>query len=280
MCEKYITSSIKLELVDAKLENIVNNYYPPWDRDIYYSVEISLESKEEAAKLHNSYLNSLCNQALINSVYTDASKLSETEAVGISLVVYNHSVPFIPAVASYSENWNLGSHVIVYDGELEAVTRAIEYIASVAKRGEYYNIFSDNQAILKRLNSLSDKAGQSHQIRANLASKSIIDKGAKITLKWVPGHEAIIGNEEADRLAKLATKADPPYLETLSFAYINLTISALKSEQWSNLLNDYSEKHLKNKGYIDTYSRIYPWLTNKRIVLPRGTPRALASSYY
>ena len=139
-----ITSSIKLELVDAHLENIVNSYYPPWDRDIHYSVEISLESKEEAAKLHNSYLNSLCNQALINSVYTDASKLSEIEAVGISLVVYNHSVPFIPAVASYSENWNLGSHVIVYDGELEAVTRAIEYIASVAKRGEYYNIFNNN----------------------------------------------------------------------------------------------------------------------------------------
>jgi ribonuclease HI len=162
----------------------------------------------------------------ISSIYTDASKLSESENVGISLVVYKHTIPTIPIVASYSESRNLGSSIIIYDSELEAVTSAIEYAASVAKRGEYYNVFSDNQAILKRLNSLSDKPGQSHQIRANIAAKTLIEKGATITLKWVPGHKDIIGNEEADKLAKLATALDPPYLSLLSFAYINLLISA------------------------------------------------------
>jgi ribonuclease HI len=256
---KYLSNSIKLELFsDTKTDTIVNNYYSPWDKVIYYLVEICTESKEEAAKQHISYLKSLYRQPFVSSIYTDASKLNESNNVGISLVMYNHNTAYIPEVATYSENRNLGSHVIVYNSELEAVTSAIEYAASVAKRGEYFNVFSDNQAILKRLSTLSDKPGQSHQIRANLAAKSIIDKGAKIVLKWVPGHEAIIGNKEADKLAKLATALDPPDNTSLSFTYINLLISAQKFKKWSNLLIKYSEKHLRDKGYIDSYSKVYP----------------------
>ena len=80
----------------------------------------------------------------VSSIYTNASKLSESENVRISLVVYKYTILTIPIVASYSESRNLGSSIIVYDGELEVVTSAIEYAASVAKRGEYYNVFSDN----------------------------------------------------------------------------------------------------------------------------------------
>ena len=80
----------------------------------------------------------------VSSIYTNASKLSESKNVRISLVIYKHTTPTIPIIASYNESRNLGSSIIIYNSELEAVTSAIEYTASIIKRGEYYNVFNNN----------------------------------------------------------------------------------------------------------------------------------------
>lgn len=111
----------------------------------------------------------------------------------------------IPRTPIYSQTGNLGVSELVYNSELEAITRAIEYASSIAKEGESFNIFSDNQAAILRLKTPLDNLGQNQQIRAILASKTITSLGAKITISWVPGHSDIVGNEEADKLAKLAT---------------------------------------------------------------------------
>ena len=52
----------------------------------------------------------------------------------------------------------------------------------------------------------SDSPGQAYQIRTSQATKLAIDKGASVSIHWVPGHTDIPGNEAADRLAKEATK--------------------------------------------------------------------------
>ena len=117
--------------------------------------------------------------------------------------------------------------------------------------------------VLKRLNTLSDKLGQACQIRANLAVKLTQLKGAKIALKWVPGYEDIIRNEEVDRLAKLAAINTLPIIEITSFTYIGTILNSLNKKEWSTTLLNYSEKHLKDKGYKDSYSTIYSWSTLK-----------------
>ena len=48
-------------------------------------------------------------------------------------------------------------------------------------------------------------------------------KGATITLNWVPGHTDVEGNEQADRLAKLAT-AQQPESDCTSLAMLGLWI--------------------------------------------------------
>ncbi len=75
----------------------------------------------------------------------------------------------------------------------------------MAKEGDHFNIFTDNQAGILRLKTPSDRPGQSQQIRAILAAKTITSKGAIVDLIWVPGHSNIPGNEEADKQAKTAT---------------------------------------------------------------------------
>jgi ribonuclease HI len=104
---------------------------------------------------------------------------------------------------------NLGNSQLVYNGELEGTTQAIEYASRAAKPGQSYHIYSDNQAGLYRLKAPSDNPGQSCQIRAIQAAELAKRKGASISINWVPGHTEVYGNELADSLVKQATTLAP-----------------------------------------------------------------------
>jgi hypothetical protein len=66
--------------------------------------------------------------------------------IGFGFAVYKHNLNYIPIEPIYREYWNIGNRTIVYNGELEGVTKAIEYASEIAKEGENFNIFIDNQA--------------------------------------------------------------------------------------------------------------------------------------
>ena len=102
----------------------------------------------------------------------------------------------------------------MYNKELKGVIQAIELASLIAKPRQTYDIYSDNQAGIYRLKTPSDNPRQACQIRAINASNIAKEKGALITLNWVPGHLDILGNEEADKLAKLATKIAPSLKQT------------------------------------------------------------------
>src|ERR1700686_1784665 len=146
-----IVDSIK-ELIDPKdLETIRHFYFAPWNREIPYKITISSQLKEETAILHNLYLKTLYNNSCVLSIYIDGSQTQKGIGIGLGLVVYSHETPYIPVVAKYRESRNIGASAIVYNRELEGVTRAIKYASSKAKRGELFNIFINNQAGLLRL---------------------------------------------------------------------------------------------------------------------------------
>ena len=59
-------------------------------------------------------------------------------------MVYSHETSYIPVIAKYRESQNIGASTIIYNKELEGITRAIKYTSNKAKRGELFNIYINN----------------------------------------------------------------------------------------------------------------------------------------
>jgi ribonuclease HI len=243
------------------LEPIEHFKFPPWSAKTPYSVEISQLPKQEAALAHNR--NLLQNNQLIR-IYTDASYIPNAIGIGVGLVVIDKSRPI------YTEQVNIGLDQIVYNGELEGITRGIEYASNIAKPGQIFEVYSDNQASLLRLKNATDKPGQACLIRAIKATSSLIQKGAKISLFWVPGHTEIEGNELADLLAKEALELEPDSDE-VSFAVLGQRIRENKALEWASLIRQDKSKYSKDFN---------PTKGLTRIRIPNTTKRELASAFY
>ena len=91
------------------------------------------------------------------------------------------------------------------------------------------------------------------------------------------GHTKIAGNEEANKLAKLATSTRECILEPeeTSFAYLSILINKIKKDEIYSILE--SNKKSKTK---ESYSSIYSWKVSNKMLLPISTKRELASSFY
>jgi ribonuclease HI len=135
------------------------------------------------------------------AIYSDASSVSKGKGIGVGLSVRDY---LQQGAEVHSDTTNLGKGQIVYNGELEGITRAFEYAADVATPGQEIRIHADNQAAIHRLKGPSDNPGQAWQLRCFKAARRIMSKNATVSLHWVPGHEDIEGNERADQLAKAA----------------------------------------------------------------------------
>ena len=257
-------------LVDFEtLEPIRHFRYSTSEKTPLYSVSISQLSKEEATIAH---LASLKLEANHFAIYTDASSLPEATGIGIGLALFGNNSPITRPL--YTQSYNLGPEQLVYNGELEGVTQAAELASRIAKPGQVFRIYTDNQAGLLRLKSPSDKPGQACQIRTSLATEQARAIGASIELYWVPGHTDIPGNELADKLAKTAALALPDS-ETTSYAYLGTQIRELQTLAWLDLLN--SQKASTN---LSSYSQLFPWKLHSKIRLPTGTKREIASAFF
>ena len=169
---------------------------------------------------------------------------------------------------------NLGTSQLVYNGELEAIVQAVEHASSMAQPGQIFQIYADNQSAIHRLANFSDQPGQECQIRARPAAELAINKGAVISINWVPGHTDIPGNELADSLAKEATKLVPASNNT-SYAHLRSMIKEIKLKKWQSVLDKYESLPSQNPA---TYKKLFPWKLKSKIQLPPGTNRQVASA--
>jgi ribonuclease HI len=268
-----IYESIKHLYQKEDLETIQHHYFAPWEKNIPYEGIISKLSKEEETKEHLKIVSQ--NPANSILIYTDASSNATKESVGVGIGII---VKTPPSPSTHYEKKNIGTEQLVYNGELEGATMAVEYAARKARLGLNFHIFSDNQAGLWRLKTPSDNPGQDCQIRAIKAARKAKLKGATVTLHWVPGHRDIEGNERADILAKGATLIRSTN-KTMSFAMLGFKIKQIKTTEWKRKLQkDTETTHQYNNPH--SYRKQFRWCLKSKLMVIADTPRKTAGAFY
>lgn len=165
---------------------------------------------------------------------------------------------------------------LVYNGELEGIARALEYAGGLDVTGRDIRVYADNQAALYRLQNPSGSAGQQWQLRAIRASQRARNKGNKVSINWVPGHMDVLGNEEADSLAKQAAESAPQENQT-SLAMVRVKARSILKEEWLERLASYAEEARSRNP--QSYACKYRWRVGKTLRIPPAE-REPASAYY
>ena len=180
--------------IQPNTEHIATHIRPPWWKQ-KATTEISPLTKEQAAQAHKQRLNQIPTQDLI--IYTDGSGHDGH----IGAAIYSPSLK-----ATKGEYIGTEDTHNVYAAELTAIQMAVsEFERKIDKYSNVY-IFTDNQSAIQTIESPKRQSGQ-YIIKGIL---DIIDRTyaikptCNIHIEWVPGHENVDGNEQADQAAKTA----------------------------------------------------------------------------
>ena len=155
-------------------------------------------------------------------IFTDGSKSS----AGVGYGVFSRDFYCKGALPIFTS---------IFTAELFAILKAIEKI--VASDGINYTVFSDSKSALQSLgvfNSVNPLVLKVQQWVFLLGLK-----GMQVKFCWVPAHTGIHGNEEADKLAKVAaTDLLPRSCQLLCNDFlpgIKSFVLSLWQEQWHNI---------------------------------------------
>jgi ribonuclease HI len=130
----------------------------------------------------------------------------------------------------------LGQQMEVYDAELLGIAEAAGRLANRAlmmpRKPTDLWIFCDNQAAIRRTTSFASTPGQYAAVTINQIAENMSQSNITINICWVPGHEDVMGNEIADRLAKKATVEKQPLLFHTSLTHLKRKISQQLAIDW------------------------------------------------
>ena len=266
-----INKSLPIEINIGDTERIINYLYPPWKRKLPYQIQIGKLTKYEEAQVHLEKVRQLAGKSAI-IYYTDASLYPNATGIGVAFKAYDQL-----SIQTWAEFHNMGHNNLVYNGELEAISRALEHASRIGLNRKEVIIYSDNQAALLRHSSFSDRSGQQWVYRSIQAAKKLEENGVTVSLEWVPGHCDIPGNTEVDGLAKDAALEPPDPYYTTSLAHILEQVSNKRKEEWMDNLTKLKEKY---PGNPRSYINLFPWQIRKKLRTPRGSKKEICSSFF
>jgi ribonuclease HI len=132
-------------------------------------------------------------------------------SVGSAFVVYESGNEII------NRTYRLPSYCSVYQAELYAILKALEYIDTNNVRLAI--IHTDSNSSLEALKQRNPTTPIVHRIQELLLLLARNRKTVKI--RWVKAHIGVVGNERADELAKESTTKDDNQIQTDIFAPIS-----------------------------------------------------------
>lgn len=137
--------------------------------------------------------------------YSDGSHMEGRAGSGVAIFHEGRQVS--------SASLGLGFSVDVYDAELfgleQAARRAVPYAASVqGTEFTHVHFFADNDSSIQVITKRRPAAGQSFSQEFMRWVEEFLgqDDRHRVSVKWVPGHEDIAGQEATDKLAKAGTR--------------------------------------------------------------------------
>lgn len=148
-------------------------------------------------------------------IYTDGSDIDG--GVGASAVIYYKGRA---RKRTKVRRFYLGAsdEHTVYEAEVTGVILALELLRKELRNSvSTVSIALDNQAAIKASRSTDAAPAQylMNHVHELLDKVHNRHENLKLTLRWVPGHEDIDGNEEADKEAKKAARQDTTPLRDL-----------------------------------------------------------------
>ena len=181
------------------------------------------------------------------ALWSDGSRL-ESGKVGAAVVWRD-----APADRWKSCKLALGKNKEVLDAELWGVSEALGVaLRKTAPRKPYkVTVFSDSQTAIRKIQGSKTGPGQALKAQIVKRAKQLQSRGSEVTIRWVPSHSKIEGNEQADKAAKeAATGGKIGTAQWSSLAYINRSITeAKKSEIWSWHRAKNEERESRNRSY-------------------------------
>ncbi len=142
-------------------------------------------------------MNHINNYDYDFEIFADGSKC-ETN-FGSAFCVYNNNTEI------FSEKYRIGAFCSVFQAELIAIKKSIEFINTVTEREISINnksivlILSDLQNAISAIKQTNNSNPLVFKIK-NLIKSS--ENRINFNIKWIRGHSGIIGNEREDTMAK------------------------------------------------------------------------------
>jgi ribonuclease HI len=162
--------------------------------------------------------------------------------------------------------WNkrrvhLGRQKEAFDAEMYAMSEAVKIADEICEEKEVrrVTILTDSQATLRRIQSDEPGPGQVLALRTMNWESELTKKNIRVEYRWVPVHQGVKGNEEADLQAtKAAYKYCRSYTETqnplrhliyVSFAHISRRLNETKWEESKREIQEMGKKSKQSYWY-------------------------------
>ena len=185
----------KFDINPKTMEKIPVPSLPPGWRPSF-KVEIA-GSKEEAAEQEKRWV---ARDGI--RVYSDGSDYKG--GVGAAAILYDPGKPRVPTAKIY-----LGKSTehTVFEAEIMGIVAGLELIRK-QRRVKNVSIGLDNQAAIRAISQR--RSGEAQYLvdlfHEHLEAVQKKHRGLRLTIRWVPGHVGVIGNEVTDRKAKEAAQ--------------------------------------------------------------------------
>ena len=161
-------------------------------------------------------------------IYTDGSAFKATVNAGYGAIIHH---PKGEKEEIYSP---CGSFCSNFVAEKEAIIEALKHVTNSFEKApnkvKDVVIFTDSLSALQELENGKMSCKAISQII--IACDNLINKyDIKVALQWIPGHQGIKGNEEADALAKRGASQPQPEVQ-VTYDTVTKMIRANLKEEW------------------------------------------------